>query len=195
LIQQLINWDKELLLFLNGMHNDIFDFLMYWISYKFTWIPFYLFLIYHIVKIYKIKTLDVLIAVAILISFSDSTSVYGFKEVFHRLRPCHDAVLGPQIHLVYGECGGMFSFVSSHAANTFALSFFLIMILGKKIKWLTVTMIIWAAVVSYTRIYLGVHYPFDVFCGALLGAAFGIAIGKMFNWYYGKNIFRKKGLA
>jgi undecaprenyl-diphosphatase len=89
----------------------------------------------------------------------------------------------------------MFSFVSSHAANTFALCFFLIAILGKKIKWLTVTMIIWAAVVSYTRIYLGVHYPFDVFCGAILGTAFGISIGKMFNWYYKKNIFRKKGLA
>jgi undecaprenyl-diphosphatase len=192
LIESIIKLDKDLLLFLNSMHNDITDFIMFWISEKFTWIPFYLFLIYLVIKNYKLRTIDVLVAVAILISLSDMTSVYGFKEVFQRLRPCHDPVVGPQVHLVNDECGGMFSFVSSHAANTFALCFFLICILGKKIKWLTATMIIWASVVSYTRIYLGVHYPFDVFCGAILGTGIGITIGKSFNGYYTKFVLKIK---
>ncbi len=169
MIEQFIKLDKELLLFLNSMHNDFLDFIMYWISDKFIWIPFYLFLIYFVIKNYKLRTIDVLIGVAVLIFISDMVSVYGFKEIFHRLRPCQDTGMRPLIHLVNEECGGLYSFVSSHAANTFALTFFLICIIGKKIKWLTPVMIIWASVVSYTRIYLGVHYPFDVFCGAILG--------------------------
>ena len=184
LIEQLINWDKSLLLYLNGMHTDFFDFVMYWISNKFIWIPFYLFLIYLVIQNYKLKTIIVLIAVVLLITISDMSSVHLFKEVFHRLRPCQDPEMKPLIHLVNDECGGLYSFVSSHAANTFALSFFLIIVLGKKVKYLTTGMIIWASLVSYTRIYLGVHYPLDVLCGAILGIVIGIGIGKLFMWYY-----------
>jgi undecaprenyl-diphosphatase len=191
MIETLIHWDKQLLLFLNGMHNDFLDFIMYWISEKFTWIPFYLFLIILVIKNYKLRTIDVLIGVAVLITLSDMTSVYGFKEVFHRLRPCQDPSMKPLVHLVYDECGGLYSFVSSHAANTFALCFFLVCILGKKIKWLTLVMIIWASVVSYTRIYLGVHYPFDVFCGAILGSGIGLMVGSFFNLYFNRFVLKK----
>jgi len=191
MIEKFIEWDKELLLYLNSMHNHFFDFIMYWISYKFIWIPFYLFLIYLIIKKYKIRTIDVLICVAVLITISDTISVQCFKDVFHRLRPCQDPTLKSLIHLVYGECGGLYGFVSSHAANTFALAFFLIQIIGKDYKYLTIGMIIWAAVVSYTRIYLGVHYPFDVLCGAILGALIGVAVGKFFNWYYKRFVQNK----
>lgn len=191
MIETFIRWDKELLLFLNGMHNEALDFIMFWISDKFVWIPFYLFLIYKVITIYRLRTIDILIAVAILITCSDMISVYGFKEVFHRLRPCQDGEMKLLVHQVYNECGGLYSFVSSHAANTFALCFFLICILRKKIKWITAVMIIWASVVSYTRIYLGVHYPFDVFCGAVLGTAVGLIIGNAFNRYYKKFIHEK----
>ncbi|MGD0711236.1 MAG: phosphatase PAP2 family protein [Bacteroidales bacterium] len=186
MIEQFISWDKSLLLFLNGLHTPFLDFLMYWISYKFTWIPFYLFLIYLVIKHYKLRTIDVLVCVALLITASDQLSVHCFKDVFHRLRPCQNEELKPFIHLVNNECGGLYGFVSSHAANTFAICFFLIQILGRKIKYLTAGMIVWAAVVSYTRIYLGVHYPFDVFCGAILGITVGYSVGKVFNWYYSK---------
>jgi len=191
LIEQLINWDKSLLLYLNGMHTNFFDFVMYWISNKFIWIPFYLFLIYLITKNYKWRTIDIIIGVALLITISDMSSVYLFKEVFHRLRPCQDPEMRPLVHLVNDECGGLYSFVSSHAANTFALSFFLIIVLGEKVKYLTLGMIIWASVVSYTRIYLGVHYPLDVLCGAILGIAIGLGIGKLFMWYYLKCELKK----
>lgn len=191
MIEQFIKLDKELLLYLNGMHNDFLDFIMYWISDKFIWIPFYLFLIYKVVTFYKIRTIDIFITVAILIACSDLISVYGFKEVFQRLRPCQDPGMKPLVHLVYDECGGLYSFVSSHAANTFALCFFLICILRKKMKWIAIVMIVWASVVSYTRIYLGVHYPFDVLCGANLGILAGLFIGKTFNWYYMKFVLKK----
>ncbi|MFH0866512.1 MAG: phosphatase PAP2 family protein [Bacteroidota bacterium] len=191
MIETLIGWDKELLLFLNGMHNDFLDFIMFWISEKFIWIPFYLFLFYLVIKNYKLRTIDVLVVVAVLITASDMISVHGFKEVFHRLRPCQDPSMKQLVHIVYNECGGLYSFVSSHATNTFALCFFMICILGKKIKWITPVMIIWASVVSYTRIYLGVHYPFDVLCGAILGILTGLLIGKTFNWYYMKFVLKK----
>jgi len=190
LIEQLISLDKSLFLYLNGMHNDFFDFVMYWISDKYIWIPFYIFLIYLVIKKYKLRTIDVMVAVAVLITISDMTSVYCFKEVFHRLRPCQNDEIKPFVHLVNGYCGGMYGFISSHAANTFALCFFLIKIFGGEIKYLTFGMIIWACVVSYTRIYLGVHYPFDVFCGALFGIIVGILIGKLFNWYYRKYVLK-----
>ena len=190
MIEQLINWDKSLLLFLNGMHCSVSDFIMYWISAKLIWIPFYLFLLYFIIHNYKIRTIDVLIFTAILITASDMISYHCFKEVFHRLRPCQDPSINSMVHLVKGECGGKYGFVSSHAANTFAIALFIIQLLGKKIKWIIPTMLIWAAVVSYSRIYLGVHFPFDVFCGAILGAVIGISIGKTFNWYYRKYVLK-----
>jgi undecaprenyl-diphosphatase len=193
MIEQLISWDKSLLLFLNGIHSDFSDFIMYWISARFTWFPFYLFLLFFVIRNYKLRTIDVLIFVAILITASDMISYHCFKEVFHRLRPCHDPSINSMVHLVYGECGGKYGFVSSHAANTFATALFMIQILGKKIKWLTPVMLIWAAIVSYSRIYLGVHFPFDVLCGAILGMIIGIAIGKLFNWYY-KNFVLKKNI-
>jgi undecaprenyl-diphosphatase len=190
MIEQLIIWDKSLLLYLNGLNSPFWDFVMYWISDKFIWIPFYLFLIYLVMRNYKIRTIDVLVAAAVLVALTDNVSVYCFKEVFQRLRPCQDPTMQPLVHLVNGECGGLYSFVSSHAANTFGVCFFLINILGRKVKYLTPGMIIWASVVSYTRIYLGVHYPLDVLCGAIVGILIGMAIGKTFNWYYKKYVLK-----
>jgi len=191
MIEQIINWDKSLLIYLNGLHTPFWDFVMYWISYKFTWIPFYLFLVFLVIKNYKLRTIDVLLAAAILVACTDLSSVHLFKNVFQRLRPCQDPTMQPFLHLVYGECGGLYGFVSSHAANTFGVCFFLISVLGKKVKYLTPGMIIWASVVSYTRIYLGVHYPLDVLCGAMVGTLIGIGIGRSFNWYFNKFVLSK----
>ena len=191
MIEQIINWDKSLLLYLNGLHSPFWDFVMWWISDKLIWIPFYLFLVYLVIKNYKIRTIDVLIVAALLVTLTDLVSDIFFKEVFHRLRPSHDSQIESQVHLVNDYRGGLYGFVSSHAANTFGVCFYVISILGKKVKYLTPIMIVWAVVVSYSRIYLGVHYPLDVFCGAMVGTLIGIIIGKTFNYYYNRFVMKR----
>lgn len=180
MINQLIAWDKELLLFLNSLHTPFLDFLFYWISDKLIWVPFYLFLIYLIIKQYRKETWYIMLAVGVLIACSDLSSVHLFKNVFERLRPCHDPGLIDRVHLVNGECGGAFGFVSSHATNCFALAVFLAKILGKAYRHFTPLILLWAAIVAYSRIYLAVHFPGDVLCGALLGTIIGFSVGKAY---------------
>ena len=181
MIEVLNIWDVELLLFLNGLNNSFFDWLMYWISVKWVWIPLYAFLLYLIIKEYKWKSLVILLLVAILITLSDQLSVHLFKNTIHRLRPCHNPAIMDLVHLVKDHCGGMYGFVSSHAANSFALAVFLIGLLGKRFKYFTVLILLWAVLISYSRIYLGVHYPGDVIVGGIFGAILGFILLLILN--------------
>ena len=115
-----------------------------------------------------------------VIVFSDQLSVHAFKQVFLRYRPCHNLLIQSQVHLNDG-CGGMYGFVSSHAANTFALAMFLGLLFKDKIKYFGLAIFFWAAFVSYSRIYNGVHYPADIACGAILGMGIGILVFKMYQ--------------
>ena len=102
------------------------------------------------------------------------------KPYFGRLRPCNDPVMKQVVHLLV-PCGGGKSFPSSHAANHFSLAVFSSMTVGKFAKWLTPAWLVWAAVVSYSQVYVGVHYPLDVLVGGTLGACIGWMTGKYFN--------------
>ena len=108
-----------------------------------------------------------ILAAVLAIVLSDQISVHAFKEVFLRYRPCHNLVLQSQVHL-NGGCGGTYGFISSHAANTFALAMFLSLLFNGKIKYFTLFILVWASFVSYSRIYNGVHYPADIACGAIV---------------------------
>lgn len=159
--------DQKLLLLINGWNSPFWDQVMWFISGKTSWVPLYLVLLFFLIK-QEIKTWwIVVIAVALLITMADQSSVKLFKEVFERYRPCHNLEIGPLVHKVHNKCGGRYGFVSSHAANSFALAGFLSLVFHK--KWVSIGLLFWAAVVSYSRIYLGVHYPADVFFGGLLG--------------------------
>jgi len=174
MLETLESLDQALFLYLNGLHNDFLDLTMLWISNKFIWIPFYLGLLVLIVRKHEWRSLIIIIPILILlITLSDQISVQIFKNGFERLRPCHNEDLKNLVHLV-GNCGGKFGFISSHACNTFALSAFIIYVM--KSKSLVYIMIVWAVVVSYSRIYLGVHYPADVLVGALIGWLIGYAV-------------------
>ena len=130
MIKQIKQLDTELFLFLNGKHNDFWDFVMFWSSDKLIWIPLYIFFLYLLIKHYKKDSLWILISIAVLIIASDQLSVL-FKNTFMRLRPCHEPVLDGMVHLVKNNCGGEFGFFSSHASNHFALAAFLSFFLGR----------------------------------------------------------------
>lgn len=179
MIEQLKHWDTQLFLFLNGLHNDSWDFIMYYSSEKLTWIPLYLFILYLTIKYFKWNSLVILLATGILITLCDQLSVHGFKEVFMRLRPCHEPSLDGLVHTVYDKCGGQFGFVSSHAINHFGLAVFLTVIFSLKVRYFSIFILFWAFWVSYSRIYLGVHYPGDIISGGLIGAILGWLFGKV----------------
>lgn len=173
--------DTSLFLFLNGLHADWFDPVMIFFSGKLTWIPFYLVLLYLIIRQYKWQSLILLLFIAALISLSDQLSVRAFKFVFERPRPCHEPDLQPLIYLALGRCGGAFGFVSSHAANSFAMAGFVWFLLRGAYPYIGWVLFPWAAVVSYSRIYLGVHYPGDIMAGALLGLAISWLVWQIYR--------------
>lgn len=174
------NLDRELFLFLNGLHVGWLDPVMTFISSEMGWIPFYAILLYLVFRKSGWRgLLFVVIGVVILITCSDQLSSHVFKPVFHRLRPCHDPLIQDLVHLPNGHCGGQYGFISSHACNTFALASFIALIMNKFYKKIGLLMFIWAALVSYSRIYMGVHFPGDVLCGAAVGMILGFGIGHL----------------
>ncbi|MBN3583081.1 phosphatase PAP2 family protein [Algoriphagus aestuarii] len=165
-------WDEDLFLFINSHHAEWLDPIMFQVSQTITWIPFYAVLIYFIYKADPKTSWWVFGGVALAILIADQTTSGFMKPFFERLRPCHDERWEGIIHN-YGRCGGLYGFASSHAANTFAIATFLNLKLGNKIKFLK-WLFLWAAIISYTRIYLGVHYPVDVFIGGFIGCLAGL---------------------
>ena len=161
------------------MHSEFWDFVMYWLSDKYIWIPLYLFLLFLVIKKYKTSSWKVVLLVIVVLVLSDQISSHLLKNLIQRPRPCHEISLAGMVRTLNNGCGGAYGFVSSHAANSFAIATFLVIIIGKTYRFFTPLILIWAAMVSYSRIYLGVHYPGDVLCGTLLGIAIGIGMGKL----------------
>lgn len=185
MLEFLQNTDVSLFLYLNSLHNSQFDKIMVFISGKPEWIPLYLALIYGMFRKFGKKAWIYLGLTILVFALTDLSSVHLFKNVFQRLRPCHNPELKGLVYLVNGHCGGLYGFVSSHAANTFGLAVFMSLVF--KTRWLSVGLLVWASVVSYSRIYLGVHYPFDVLGGALWGALLAGGIYYFYRRFSGMN--------
>ena len=179
MIDILTRIDTELFLFLNGLHTDWLDPVMTFISGKITWAPFYIVLLYLIIKKYKKQSILIIIGIILLIVCSDQVSSSIFKPLFERPRPCHNEAIKDLVYLPNGHCGGAYGFISSHACNTFALATFLTLMLKKHYRKIAWVLFIWATLVAYSRIYMGVHYPGDVIVGAAIGVIIGIVIGKI----------------
>jgi undecaprenyl-diphosphatase len=170
-------FDQQLFLFINSSNSPFFDHLMHAISGRLIWVPLYLAILIYLGVKYKRKFLIILIFIILAATLADQSSVI-VKNIFHRLRPCHEPSIIGIVHLVNGECGGIYGFVSSHATNCFDVA--LLSLLFIKKRWYTISIIFWAGIIGYSRIYLGVHYPGDVICGSFLGAFIGWS---MYNLY------------
>ncbi len=180
MIEIILELDTRLFLFLNGLHSPFWDTLMWWFSEKEFWYPLYGLLIIAMAWKYRWNAIFTLVFIALTITLADQISVKVFKEGFERLRPSHNPELEGMIHHINNYQGGLYGFVSSHAANTFGLAAFTSLLFRK--RWFTWFIFIWAAVVSYSRIYLGVHYPLDIIGGALLGMILGYLVFWLYTW-------------
>ncbi len=174
MLDYLINLDTQLFIFLNNLGTDFWDPFWLRMSEIGIWIPLYLVLLGLVYYLFHWKTALLITGfIALNVIATDQGSVRLFKNQFERLRPCHVEELQDQIRLVKGSCGGQYGFVSSHASNTFGLAFFLGLLFRKKWPWLYYALLIWASLVAYSRVYLGVHYPGDILFGAIYGTLCG----------------------
>jgi undecaprenyl-diphosphatase len=180
-VDMLINSDQDLFLWLNGHHTPLLDSLMYWITFKYTWIPLYVGLIaLHVKKDWK-KGLAEIAVVIIAVIIADKITSGLMKPYFVRFRPCHEPELQGLVHQVTG-CGGLYGFASSHASTSFAVAaaWFAFLKTRAPNTWL---LFVWAAIYSYSRVYVGVHYPADIVIGALIGLAVGWSCTKLYRTF------------
>lgn len=167
MLQTLNQLDTDLFLWLNGHYTPWLDPLMVWVTGRNHWFPFYALLIGWLIYRYRRQAVGLLLTIAASVALGDQLSSSVFKPLIHRLRPCHEIALQKLIHPVL-ECGGLYGFMSSHAATTFALATSLWLLLGKQHPW-TKWIFLWALIVSYSRIYVAAHYPLDVLAGIGVG--------------------------
>jgi undecaprenyl-diphosphatase len=180
MIETLNNFDTQLFYLINGHHCTTMDWVMWVFTARWSWIIV-------IVAAFCFSTLRheprkwwiVLAGIALCFLLADQGSVQLFKNTVCRLRPCHAL---PDVHMFREGCGGLYGFISSHAANAFAIATFFCLRYWKRDKIVPVCMIVWACLTSYSRAYLGKHYPGDLICGALFGILVGIVILQVTSW-------------
>lgn len=185
MIEQLLEYDTELFLFLNNLGSTTWDGLWLIITNKIASIPLYAILLFFLYKHYGLKSILVLVVtVALMITFTDQiTNV--FKRFFERPRPCGEADLIDQMRFIAVRCG-KYGFFSGHSSNSMAVAVFTGLILKPYYKNLIFVLLFWSAVVAYSRIYVGVHYPIDIFCGMTFGAISGLIFYKLAKYTLGK---------
>ena len=187
MIDDVLSLDTELFIYLNSLGIPLFDNFWILLSSKEANIFFYstVLLFYFYNKRLKFSELFyILILIALMITVTDQTANL-FKDSFQRLRPCYNEMIKDSLRLVKDSCGGKYGFFSAHASNSFTLAIFFGLLYKNKFKYLIYILIFYASLISYSRIYLGVHFPLDIF----FGATFGIIIGILTFKLYQKNLY------
>jgi membrane-associated phospholipid phosphatase len=179
----LIEWDQTVFEWINvGLSSSFLDYLLIPMRNKYTWIPVYVFIIAFAIFNHKIKGYYFVVFLILTVGLSDFVSNSLVKKTVQRPRPCH-VLTAPKIDLKI-KCGSGYSFTSNHATNHFALAMFLFLALGKspvyKQRYL---LFLWAALVAFAQVYVGVHYPIDILSGALLGSVIALIIFKLYHHF------------
>ncbi len=171
-------FDRNLLLSINGWNSPAADAVMVFVSRVAVWLPLYLLVLWLIFRRLGWRRALLSTGVMILCIVATDQTANLIKDTVCRLRPCWDPLLRDAVRLIVSP-GGQYGFLSGHAANCFAFAVLSSLLLKR--KWYTPAILIWAALIGYSRIYLGKHYPLDVLCGALMGVIFALAAYLLFQ--------------
>ncbi len=186
ILDKIVYWDHIAWYYINTQwHNNALDTIAPFLRNQWFWAPLYFFLLLFMPARFGKTGWIWCAAFLVAFSLSDQVSASLLKPYFHRIRPCNNPYLSSIIRTLV-PCGGGYSFPSSHASNHFAMGVFSAVTLSRYTKWVWPLAILWAASVSLSQVYVGVHFPVDVACGALLGTAIGVIIGKLFNANFNK---------
>jgi membrane-associated phospholipid phosphatase len=178
----LLQLDRHLFYFINhDLTNPFFDWVMPWLRNAKHWVPLYVFLIGFFIWKLRKQALLLIIIMALCAGFADFTSSSLIKPIFKRARPCRDPIVS-KTDIERVDCGPAYSFPSTHATDHFAAAFFLIFLFYKRWHWILLWGTLWAGTISFAQVYVGVHFPIDVFCGAV----YGMLVGFMFVRAYKK---------
>lgn len=179
LIDKLLPLERDLFFMLNGSDSVILDNAMWAYTGILTWVPMILFILYIVFRNQKlIEALLVLVSIIILVILTDQLSSSVFKPFFKRFRPTHHPDFSVLVDIVRGYRGGQYGFMSGHATNSFGLAVFLSLLF--KNKFVTMFMVFWAVLNSYSRIYLGVHFISDIIVGAFFGSFIGLLVYEIY---------------
>ncbi|MGD9930784.1 MAG: phosphatase PAP2 family protein [Mangrovibacterium sp.] len=174
-IDTITQLDQDLFFFFNGKHSPFWDIIMSLFTRTEYWALLYLTILGFIIRKYRAKAVVILVLLAVSIVICDQFSGL-IKDATQRLRPSHDPAIQHLVHNVLTK-GGLYSYFSAHAANTFAVATFT-SLLFRRVPY-GIFIFLWALMVSYTRIYLGLHYPLDILTGILFGVLTGWALFKL----------------
>ena len=185
MFEEILKLDSKLFLFLNNLGTSKFD--AFWLSLSKIEanILMYLFLIllfFHIKKLSPkfLYIFYLLFIIALMITITDQGANF-FKDSFQRLRPCYNESISDSLRLVKENCGGKYGFFSAHASNSFSLAIFFGLLFKNRIRYMIIITTVYASLISYSRIYLGVHFPIDI----IVGSSFGIFVGFIiYNFVY-----------
>ncbi len=180
MLDQLLQQDKELFLILNNLGTETWDGFWMFMTNKFSSIPIYMSLAYLSFRQWGLKKTLLLILFAILMITATNGLADFFKYGVQRLRPCYDSSVTELMRLVKDSCGGKFGYFSAHAGNTMAVATFFSILLKDKFHHIGILLLVWAILIAYSRIYIGVHFPLDVFSGMVIGLLFGWLFAKLF---------------
>ncbi len=193
MLERLLPYERSSFFFLNGSDSSLMDNFMWMYSHKLTWLPLYLCLF--ILFIYKYRNnwkeyVLIFVSIFFVILICDQVASGILKPMFHRFRPTHHPDFQDQVHYLFGYKGGLYGFASSHASNAFGLAAFTALLFRNKL--FSITIFIFAILMGYSRIYLGVHFISDVVAGALIGIITGILIYRLYIYFRKKLIINKK---